>query len=175
MVAFIEALDHFSHRFSEHVRSRLTTFPTAVARNQAGRYVLDELRGRNPIEPRVGRLTIDSVRLDSKGRGQARRRLDARRVHRRMRHLREPVLRSGAALGWALNDVVEAILASKTLNFGQFRTWCNAHRPRIATVLDDVVGTWGLLKTPQPSAGERSEGVRHRTRPTTARGRRAVA
>lgn len=49
------------------------------------------------------------------------------------------VLRSGG-----LNDVVEAILASKAVNFGQFRTWCNANRPGIATVLDDVVGTWEL-------------------------------
>jgi hypothetical protein len=43
MVAFIEVVDHFSHRFSEHVRSRLTTFPTVVATNQAGRDVFDEL------------------------------------------------------------------------------------------------------------------------------------
>jgi len=43
MVAFIEVLDHFSHRFSEHLRSRLTTFLTVVATNQAGRFVLDEL------------------------------------------------------------------------------------------------------------------------------------
>ena len=81
-----------------------------------------------PIKPRAGPAHDRLVRPAWKGRGQAGRRLtlagfiDKAAVFGGL--FLDLVLRSGG-----LNDVVEAILASKAVNFGQFRTWCNANRP----------------------------------------------
>jgi hypothetical protein len=140
MVAFLEAFDHLSHRMSESVRQRLTTYP--VDPPSAGRYVLDEMRGRNPIFPRVARLTID----DSGGR---------RRVEGRPAtgldlsgSLDEGAVLGGilslALVAGGLEEVVEAILASKRTNFGQFRTWFNTNRAAFSSELDEVVQAWDL-------------------------------
>lgn len=50
------------------------------------------------------------------------------------------------ALAWrvGLDTVMEAVLASKKLTFGEFRTWVNANRPQITPDLDAVVPVWGL-------------------------------
>jgi hypothetical protein len=140
MVAFLEALDHLSHRLSESVRRGLTTYP--VDPPSAGRYVLDEMRGRNPVAPRVARLTID----DSGGR---------RRVEGRPAtgldlsgSLDEGAVFGGilslALVTGGLKEVVEAILASRRTNFGQFRTWFNTNRTAFSGELDEVVQAWGL-------------------------------
>ena len=140
MVAFIEAFDHFSHRLSEHVRASRTTFPNTPP--AAGRYVVNELRNRNPTAPRVGRLTIDA--------SGAQRRVEARPATglALFGTLDEGAIFGGLFLGLALRvglkEVVEALLESKKLNFGQFRTWFNNNRPNLATELDDIVATWGL-------------------------------
>lgn len=140
MVAFIEAFDHFSHRLSEYVRSRRTTFPTTAP--EVGRYIIDELRNRSPIGPRVGRLTIDTT--------GAQRRIEARPATglTLFGSLDEGAIFGGLFLGLALQvglkEVLEAVLESKKLNFGQFRTWFNANRSSMSTELDDVVTTWGL-------------------------------
>jgi hypothetical protein len=140
MTAFLESLDHFSHRLSESVRERHTTYPLDPP--PAGRYVLDEMRGRNPVAPRVARLTID----DSGGQRRVEGRpapglglsgsLDEGAVF-------GGILSLALAIG-SLNEVIEAILASRKTNFGQFRNWFNTNRAAFSGELDEVVQVWGL-------------------------------
>ena len=140
MVAFLEALDHLSHRLSESVRSRLRTYP--VDPPAADRYVVDELRGRNPIPPRVGRLTIDN--------SGSRNRLEGRPATGLVLSgtLDEGAVFGGLILSLGLrigiDQAIEAILASKKTDFGSFRTWFNSNHPALRSELDDVVQTWGL-------------------------------
>ncbi|HET9372875.1 MAG TPA: hypothetical protein VFO19_21590 [Vicinamibacterales bacterium] len=141
MVAFIEALDHLSTRLSESVRSRRTTFPTAPP--EAGRYVIDDLRNRVPGVTRVGRLTIDD--------SGPQRRIEARPAAGLTLNgsIDEGAIFGGLFLGMplqagGLKPIVEAVLESRKINFGQFRTWFNNNRPNLSAELDDVVATWGL-------------------------------
>lgn len=48
------------------------------------------------------------------------------------------------ALRVGLKEVVEALLASKMTNFGQFRTWFNDNRLSLTAELDGGVEAWGL-------------------------------
>jgi len=140
MVAFIEALDHFSSRLSESVRARLRVFPTSPP--LAGRYLADELRGRNPVIPRVARLTIDN--------NDGRRRVEGRPATglTLSGSLDEGAILGGVILSLGLQiglkEVIEAILASKKTDFGRFRTWFNSNRGSSSAELDDVVQEWGL-------------------------------
>lgn len=140
MVAFLEALDHFSHRLSESVRSRVRTYP--VNPPAPGRYLIDELRGRNPITPRVARLTIDNSgsRPRLKGRPATGLALSGT--------LDEGAVFGGLILSLSLriglDQAIEAVLASKQTDFGSFRTWFNNNHPTLKPELDDVVQTWGL-------------------------------
>ena len=139
-VAFIEALDHLSHRLSEFQRQRFTTYP--VSPPSAGTYVLDELRGRVPANTRVARLTIDSSGDQPRVEGRPATGLT----------LFGP-LDEGAVLGAflslaiiiGLDKVVEAILESKRTSFNAFQIWFNTNRAVFASELDDVVQAWGLV------------------------------
>ena len=140
MVAFIESLDHLSHRLSEHMRSTRQTFPANVP--DFGRYVVNEMRGRNPVAPRVARLAIDS--------SGGRRRIVARPATGLTLSGSND---EGAVLGAlfidlafriGLKSVVEAVFESKRLTFGQFRTWFNNNRSAESSELDAAATTWGF-------------------------------
>jgi hypothetical protein len=139
MVAFLEALDHFSHRLSEFVRSRRTAYP--VQPPEATRYVIDEMRGRNPIS-RVAHWHVESVGGHGRlvGKPEAGLALSG--------SLDEGAVFGGAILSLALRiglkTVIEAILASKKTDFGSFRTWFNANHAAQKPELDEVVQNWGL-------------------------------
>jgi len=143
MVAFIEALDHFSHRLSEHVRQARTTYPTDPP--LAGRYLLREFQGRNPAAPRICRFTIDTLGSGSDRRVEGR---PAAGLPALSGSLDEGAILGGVMLSLGLRiglkDVIEAILASKKLTFGEFRTWFNSNRAALKAELDDVVAAWGL-------------------------------
>ena len=143
MVAFLEALDQFSHRLSESVRARLRTYPTSPP--IAGRYLLEELQGRNPLiplEPRVARLTIDNSGGQRRVEGRPATGLVLSGSLDEGAIFGGVILSLGVRIG--LKEVIETILASKKTTFGQFRTWFNTHRAAFSAELDDVVQEWGL-------------------------------
>lgn len=142
MVAFIEALDHFSHRFAEHVRSRHRVFPAGTVTDRTrGTYAWDEMRRGIPGTTRVAQRRI------------------RRGENPPIRAVPNPALTlngsldEGAIFGAlfvdlafriGLETVSEAVLASKKLSFGEFRTWVDANRPAITPHLDAVALVWGL-------------------------------
>jgi hypothetical protein len=140
MVAFIESLDHFSHRLSERVRSRLRTFPASPP--SAGRYPLDELRGRVPQGPRVAQFAVDRSERPSQ--------VEARPADglNLFGSVDEGAVFGALFIDLAfrigLQETVEAILESKTLSFGAFRRWFNRNRSDQAAELDEAAQTWGL-------------------------------
>lgn len=144
MVAFIEAIDHFSHRFSEFARHRYATMPTSI--NDAARtaYVTAE---------RDGTLTSNSRNCAGAG--------SLVRVAQTAGTGAMPFtgttlsggIDEGAILGALFVDlarrrnlrfVMEAVLASRRVDFGSFRNWFNANRASDRARLDAVVTRWGL-------------------------------
>jgi len=140
MVAFLEALDHLSHRMSESQRSRRTTYPTDPP--EFGRYFLDEFRGRVPVLPRVVRFHVDTVNGHGRLVGEPAAPMPL------SGSLDEGAVFGGAILSLGLRiglkTVVEAILASRKTDFGSFRTWFNTNHASQQAELDEVVQNWGL-------------------------------
>ncbi len=140
MVAFLEALDHLSHRLLESVRARLRKYPTSPP--LAGRYLIDEFKGKNPISTRVVRLTVDNTGSQRRMEGRPATGLTLSGSIDEGAIFGGVILSLGLQIG--LKEVVEAILASKKTNFGEFRTWFNANHAASSAELDDVVQHWGL-------------------------------
>jgi hypothetical protein len=125
------------------VRQTRTTYPTDPP--LAGRYLLREFQGRNSAAPRICRFTIDTLGAGSDRRIEGR---PAAGLPALSGSLDEGAILGGVILSLGLRiglkDVIEAILASKQLSFGDFQTWFNTNRPALKAELDDVVEAWGL-------------------------------
>lgn len=131
MVAYIEAMDHFSTRFSEFLRARISSNTGVALRRD---FVTAELTGAGTYwltgEPQVGvrtgrRMTPNFTGGDDEGAIYGAIFVDfASRV--------------------TLATAVGAYYQSRALTFGEYRTWIHNNRPRHTAAIDAVAQTWGL-------------------------------
>lgn len=129
LVAYIEAIDHFSLRLSLFV-ARFGNFRVDLPRD----FVLAELKDTAPYwlagSPQVGQLTGDNMRplfttSDDEGAIYGAIFLDfARRT-------------TPATAVWAY-------FQSHALNFRQYQSWIHAHMPQHTAAIDAVAVTWSL-------------------------------
>jgi hypothetical protein len=135
IVAFVEAFDHFLHRFERFVRQNPTlTGPTLrndFIRSELTSNTFGTLTGtlsRGTFTPLPAFLTAGARAATSiEGSIYAAIFLD---------FARKPNV--------GLRTVVNAFIRSKTLSFGEFRAWILANKPQLTNQINEVKATWTL-------------------------------
>ncbi len=129
LVAFVEAMDHFSSRFSEFVRQGVST-ATGAALRQA--FIQAELDPANYwfSDTQVGTITGNTVSPNFTGGDD------------------EGAIYGAIFLDFArragMRTAVNAYYTSGALTFGEYRNWIDANAPQHTAAINAVAQTWGL-------------------------------
>jgi hypothetical protein len=143
MVAFVEAFDHFVHRFDRFIRDN----PNLTGVPLRNGFIRSELNSSEQFDRNTrgfgtlagnlstGNFTPNPAFL-TRGRNSATSIEGSIYGAIFLDFARRP--------GVGLRTAVNAYIRSKALSFGEFRTWVRRNLPNLRTQLDDVLSTWTL-------------------------------
>ena len=145
-VAYIEAFDHFAHRFDAFI----TLNPTLTGPTLRNGFISSELSSDD-------RFSLNGTNIIGFGtlNGSFSRGRFTPNPEFLTRGLRSSTSIEGAVYGAifidfarrpgvGLRTVVEAYIKSKALSFGEFRSWINTNKPNLSATLDQVKLNWTL-------------------------------
>lgn len=143
LVAFVEAFDHFVHRFDRFIRAN----PNLTGVPLRNGFIRAELDSREQFDRNTRGFGTMSGNLSTgiftpnpafltRGRNSATSIEGSIYGAIFLDFARRP--------GVGLRTAVNAYIRSKALSFGEFRTWVRRNLPNLRTQLDDVVSTWTL-------------------------------
>lgn len=135
LVAYVEAFDHFTHRFDRFVRNNPTLSGTALRNG----FIREELNSGTFCTFRgalsTGTVTPNAIFLTARGRS-------ATSIEGSV--YAAIFLDFARKPGVGLRTAVNAYVRSKALSFGEFRTWILNNQPTLRNQIDQVKTTWTL-------------------------------
>lgn len=146
LVAFVEAFDHFVHRFERYIRTN-STLSGATLRNN---FIASELRSTELFSINGSTARGFGTLNGTFSRGNFTPNPQFLSSTSRSATSIEGSIYAALFLDFArkpgvgLRTVVSAFIRSKALSFGEFRNWININSPNLIATLDQVKQNWTL-------------------------------